>query len=103
MVVQWVLNGLTHVGESRPGDCWAFGLAMRRRSGSLYRYERVFVDQWLFWRRGGKKACLDRIAWTKQDFSAGSGTTFTLILAPDHRPKEYILGTLERPVVDAWQ
>jgi hypothetical protein len=31
-----------------------------------------------------KEKFLERVAWTEQDFSAGSGTTFFFILAPDH-------------------
>jgi hypothetical protein len=61
-------------------------MAMLRRPGFVGTVRAIVdvdVDQWLVRREEEKKVCLIGIAWTKQDFSAGSGTTFIFILAPD--------------------
>jgi len=86
MVGQWVIRWFAHVGGSRPVDRRALGMAMLRRPGfvgTMRAIVDVDVDQWLVRREEEKKVCLIGIAWTEQDFSAGSGTTFIFILAPD--------------------
>jgi hypothetical protein len=61
----------------------------------------LLINGW-FGGRDKLKVSLDGIAWAKQDFFVGSGTTSTFILPPDHTlhwPKKDILGTLRTPSV----